>query len=127
MPYVRRNAGGEIESVHRAATAPEAVEYLDASNLELQQFMSSIERAEPVDMPDADFMRALEEIVDVILAKGLVEGAELSPAAQASLVAWHDRRAQAELARSRQFAASGFVEVIDDSAFNLLGKDGASG
>jgi hypothetical protein len=123
MPYVRRNALGEIESVHRAAAAPEVVEYLDASNPELQRFMSSIEQASPSAVPDPDFLRALEDIVDMLLAKGLIDAAELPLSAQERLVAWNDRRAQAALERSRQFAASGFVEVIDDSAFDLLGKD----
>jgi len=122
MPYVRRNALGEIESVHRAATPPEVVEYLDASNLELQRFMSSIEQAGLSGAADADFMRALEDIVDMLLAKGLIDVAELPLATQERLVAWNDRRAQAALERSRQFAASGFVEVIDDSAFDQLGK-----
>ena len=122
MPYVRRNAVGEIESVHRAATPPDVVEYLDASNLELQQFLSSIERADIVNMPDADFLQALEDIVDLMLAKGLIDASELPLSAQATRVAWNDRRAQAALARSRQFAASGFVEIIDDSAFDQLGK-----
>lgn len=123
MPYVRRNAMGEIESVHRAAAPPEVVEYLDASNLQLQQFMSSVEHAGSRAAPDADFMQALEDIVDLILAKGLIEPSELPLTTQAKLVAWNDRRAQAALARSRQFAASGFVEVIDDSAFDQLRKD----
>jgi len=85
--------------------------------------MSSIERADSGNVADPDFMQALEHIVDLILAKGLIEVSELPLSAQAKLVAWNDRRAQAALARSRQFAASGFVEVIDDSAFDLLGKD----
>ena len=68
-------------------------------------------------------MQALEDIVDVMLAKGLIEASELQVSTQAKLVAWNDRRAQAALARSRQFSASGFVEVIDDSAFDLLRKD----
>ena len=122
MAYVRRNAMGEIESVHRAAT-PQAVEYLDAANPELHEFMSSIERSGNAGLPDADFMHALEDIVDMILAKGLIEVSELPQSAQASLVAWNDRRAQNALARSRQFEASGFVEVIDDSAFDSLGKN----
>jgi hypothetical protein len=123
MPYVRRNVLGEIESVHRAATPPEVVEYLDSSNMELQQFMSSIERAGVTGLPDPDFMRALEDIVDFMLAKGLIDPAELPLSTQERLVAWNDRRAQATLERSRQFAASGFVEVIDDSAFDQLRKD----
>jgi len=123
MPYVRRNALGEIESVHRAASPPDAVEYLDSSNLELHQFMSSIERADAVGGPDPDFMRALEDIVGVLLAKGVVDVAELPLSAQQRLVAWNDRRAQVELERTRQFAASGFVEVIDDSAFDQLAKN----
>ncbi len=123
MPYVRRNALGEIESVHRAATAPEVVEYLDASNTELQAFMTSIERSDIAGVPDADFLQALEDIVDMILAKGLIEASELPLSTQAKLVAWNDRRAQAALTRSRQFEASGFVEVIDDSSFDQLLKN----
>ena len=122
MPYVRRNAVGEIESVHRAA-APEAIEYLDSSSMELQQFMSSIERASGGGVPDPDFVQALEDIVDLILAKGLIAVSELPLSTQEKLVAWNDRRAQAALAKSRQFAASGFVEVIDDSAFDQFGQN----
>jgi hypothetical protein len=121
MPYVHRNAMGAIESVHRVAVPPQAIEYLDVSNAELQRFFGDIDHASIAGAIDVDFIDALGDIVDVMLAKGLVAVSELPLPAQAKLVAYHDRRAQAALARSRQFAASGFVEVIDDSAFDQLG------
>jgi hypothetical protein len=116
MAYVRRDVTGRIESVHRARTA-EAVEYLDAADPELTAFLRD-EFGPAAGTPDpASLLPILEEVLRLLLAKGLVTIDELSTQAQATWSRFlEDQRAD----RAARFSASGFVEVIDDSAFGSL-------
>ncbi|HEY9066908.1 MAG TPA: hypothetical protein VIO33_18135 [Burkholderiaceae bacterium] len=120
MPYVRRNAMGEIESIHKAA-APDAMEYLDPSDSEVRRFVTLVEQTERFGALDAEVIRVLEDVVDVILAKGLVEISELPPDAQLKLIMRRQQRTREEETSRQKFSASGFVEIIDDSAFGALG------
>lgn len=120
MPYIHRDANGEIASVHRAATL-EATEYLESSAPELRRFLSRGESADDFAQLDADFVRVLEDLVDVLLDKGVLNVTDLPPAVQAKLVFRKDRREQRAFGSSRPVPTSGFVEVIDDSAFGQLG------
>lgn len=119
MPYVHRDAMGRIESIHKTAT-PAAVEYLDASDAELRSFLAQIDPSAPFASLDAEVVRVLEDVVDAILAKGLIDLSDLPPDAQAKLVERKERRAAEQEARMQTFSASGFVEIIDDSAFGQL-------
>ena len=120
MPYVRRNAMGEIESIHKAA-APDAMEYLDPSDHEVRRFVTLVEQTERFGALDADVIRVLEDVVDVILTKGLVDISELPAEAQLKLIMRRQQRNREEEASRQKFSASGFVEIIDDSAFGTLG------
>ncbi len=116
MPYVRRDVMGRIESVHRASTA-DAVEYLDRSDAELASFLK-----EEFDTTDrgtgaVDLLPVLEEVLRLLLAKGLVAVEELSKEAQASLSRSLEAKSEGS---ANRFSASGFVEIIDDSAFGSL-------
>ena len=116
MAYVRRDTSGRIESVHRAATA-DAVEYLDASDPELTEFLRE-EFGPKAGPPDAtSLLPILEEVLRLLLAKGLVALDELSVQAQAT---WSHFLEVQRADRAARFSASGFVEVIDDSAFGSL-------
>ncbi|HKX41939.1 MAG TPA: hypothetical protein VJO99_12345 [Burkholderiaceae bacterium] len=119
MPYVRRNAMGEIESIHKAA-APDAMEYLDPSDGEVRRFVTLVEQTERFGALDAEVIRVLEDVVDVIMAKGLVEISELPPEAQLKLLMRREQRTRDGETSRQKFAASGFVEIIDDSAFGQL-------
>jgi hypothetical protein len=116
MPYVRRDVMGRIESVHRMSAA-DAVEYLDPSNPELKAFLRDEFGSTEGPPGSTELLRVLEEVLGLFLAKGLLNVDELSHDAQ---VAW----SAALTARSPQdagrFSASGFVEIIDDSAFGSL-------
>ncbi len=116
MPYVRRDVRGRIESVHRASIA-DAVEYLDPSDPELRLFLT--EECGTTDGGNGafDLLPVLEEVLRLLLAKGLVAVDELSNEAQASLGRSFDARSEG---RVNRFSASGFVEIIDDSAFGSL-------
>ena len=52
--------------------------------------------------------------------KGMLRITDLPTAAQAKLFARKDQRAKAALRMESRFTASGFVELIDDSAFGKL-------
>ena len=94
MPYVHRSTTGEIQSLHRAPSR-------DA----------------------ADFVRVLEDVIDALLGNGALQVTDLPPAAQAKLVIRKDWREQSGgQPTANGFAASAFVEVIDDSAFGDPGK-----
>ena len=72
---------------------------------------------------DADFVRVLEDVIDALLGNGGLRVTELPPAAQAKLVIRKDWRQRfGGPGAPSGFAASEFVEVIDDSAFGDPGR-----
>lgn len=116
MPYVRRNARGEVESVHRSSS-PDALEYLDPADRQIADFFGQ-SRDAPSEV-DAEFSAVLAEALDALLAKGVLSLDEFSREAQAMWLRRKDLEAQRE---KRRFAASGFVEIIDDSTFSIFGE-----
>ena len=116
MPYVRRDVMGRIESVHRTS-APDVVEYLDTSNPELKAFLRDEFGAADVAPASTELLRVLEEVLRLFLAKGLLSVDELSHDAQ---VAWSSVLEAHDPRNAPHFSASGFVEIIDDSAFGSL-------
>ena len=121
MPYVRRNAAGLIDSLHRDRSSG-AVEYLDDMHPDVQAFVGhGPMSAEDFGRLDADFVRVLEDLIDALLLNGSLRITDLPVAVQAKVVVrkdWRDR--SSGLIAPSGFAASGFVEVIDDSAFGDL-------
>lgn len=116
MPYVRRDLMGRIESVHRTSAA-DAVEYLDSSDPEFRRFLQ--DEFGPTDPPrgSVELLPVLEEVLRLLLAKGLVTVEELSDEARA---AWTHALEARNPPSATRFSASGFVEIIDDSAFGSL-------
>jgi len=116
MPYVRRDLMGRIESVHRTSAA-DAVEYLDAADPELKRFLRE-EFGTPEPAPGGtELMPVFEEVLQLLLAKGLVTVEELSENARAT---WAQVLEARQPPSATRFSASGFVEIIDDSAFGGL-------
>lgn len=121
MPYIRRHPSGEIESVHRSPQLG-ATEYLDAASPEVQKFLSRDEAPDAFAQLDGDFVRVLEDLIDMLLERGIVRITDFPPSAQAKIFARKEHRERMASARmQQQFAASGFVEIIDDSNFGSLG------
>ena len=87
MPYVSRNAEGELESLHRHAT-PSAGEFLADGDPEVLAFLGT---AQPETMAfsrlDADFVRVIEDLVDVMLSKNILNITDLPAEAQTKLFA----------------------------------------
>jgi hypothetical protein len=91
--------------------------------MDLQRFVSDQIAPTAFGRLDADFVRVLEDVIDVLLGSGTLRVADLPPAAQAKLVIRKDwRERSGGLGAPSGFAASDFVEVIDDSAFGDPGR-----
>lgn len=119
MPYVQRNAEGRIESVHRHPQ-PQATEFLEAGDRQLLAFFDGSGEPETFEGLDASFVRVAEDLVEVLLAKNLITITDLPPQAQAKYLARRGLRDQLAGRATQPFAASGFAEVIDDTAFGPL-------
>lgn len=124
MPYARRNARGEIESLHRVPT-PEASELVHADSDAVRRFLGASPAVSGAEAAyrahDDDFVRVLEDLIDLLAAKGLVAIGELPVAVQAKYLARKEHR-QGRTGDGGSMFGSGFVTIIDDSAFGQLGE-----
>ncbi len=125
MPYVSRNASGQINALHRSA-GPGAGEYLQPTDPEVQRFLGVDEpprRGSEFAPLDEDFVRVLEDLLDTLISRGVINITDLPAPAQAKLFARKSFRERDQArAVAAAFKSSGFVEIIDDSTFGGLGK-----
>ena len=83
MPYIRRDAAGLISSLHRDAPDPSA-EFLPDEHAEVRAFLNLGESDEFAKL-DAGFVRVLEDVIDTLIAKHLINITDLPSEAQAKL------------------------------------------
>jgi hypothetical protein len=119
MPYARRNALGQIESLHSQPTA-DASERVSADSDEVRRFLGLQSGGDSYESLDKDFVRVLEDLVDLLMVKGVVAAGELPVAAQAKLLARKEHRESRQRRADAGYMNTGFVTVIDDSAFGQL-------
>ena len=94
MPYVQRDAHGLIQSLHLEA-GPGQGEWLAADAPELLAFLATAapgSEAAPAPREayaalDADFVRVLEDLVDVLIGRGIIRITDLPNEAQTKLFA----------------------------------------
>lgn len=87
MPFVRRDASGLIESLHRQAAA-DAAEFLADDHAEVQAFVGRRPDAdEGFGRLDADFVRVIEDVIDTLIVKNVINITDLPAEAQAKLFA----------------------------------------
>jgi hypothetical protein len=104
MPYVRRNPAGEIDSLHRAGEP--GAEFLPDDHLEVQAFVgNSGEAKEDFSRLDADFVRVIEDVIDTLIVKNVINITDLPEQAQAKL-----------------FARKSFRERVSKSSLRLFGQ-----
>lgn len=101
MPFVQRDASGAVIALFTQA-GPDHPEELPAGHPDLAAFSGPSEFARL----DADLIRVIEDVVDVLIDRGLLRLTDLPPDAQRKLLARKGARA-----RLRQ-------------GLNLLGPDG---
>ena len=122
MPYVRRNAQGEVVSLHRHAEAGTS-EFLPEDHADVRNFIHGgpgpgSSGADGFARLDADFVRVLEDVIDTLVAKNLINITDLPPEAQAKLFSRKSFRERSTQHSLRLFGDTvGFGNVIDDTQF----------
>lgn len=88
MPFVARNVHGVVVSLHREPT-PETQEFLPDDHAEVQGFLGhsagSTQRQEAFQALDADFVRVLEDVIDLLIARNVIRVTDLPLDAQRKL------------------------------------------
>jgi hypothetical protein len=112
MPYVSRNAEGELESLHRHAPMPTS-DFLADGDPEVLAFLGAL----PPDSTafsrlDADFVRVIEDLVDVLLSKNILNITDLPAEAQTKLFARKSFREKAVKNSLRLFETDFGDDVI---------------
>lgn len=111
MPYVVRNAEGQLASLHRQGTE-EAKEFLEDHDPDVLAFMGPTDDGiSHFSRLDADFVRVIEDLVDVLLTKNVLNITDLPAEAQAKLFARRSFREKAAKNSLRLFDAD-FGDVI---------------
>ena len=108
MPYVRRNTEGRIESLHRSAGAL-SEEFLPDEHAEVQAFVGHAPQAD-FDRLDADFVRVIEDVIDTLIARHVINITDLPDQAQAKLFARKSFRDRAGRNALRLFEDSAVAE-----------------
>jgi len=104
MPYIRRNAAGQIDSLHRLAS--EAGEFLPDEHPDVQAFVGNADGArDDFSRLDADFVRVIEDVIDTLIVKNILNITDLPEQAQAKL-----------------FARKSFRERVSKSSLRLFGQ-----
>ena len=121
MPFVRRAPTGEIDSLHRQASA-EASEFLADDDAQVQAFMGrpGAPAEEAFGRLDADFVRVIEDVIDTLIVKNVINITDLPAEAQAKLFARKSFRERVTKNSLRLFGDSGFADVVDDTGFTEL-------
>lgn len=85
MPFVRRDDRGSIVAISQVPG--EGLELVAADEPELQRFLRGIGgHAEQLSATDQDFVRVLEDVVELLIDKGVILFTELPPSAQEKML-----------------------------------------
>lgn len=112
MPYVRRKPDGSIVSLHVDRTL-EATEYLDSRHADIESFLGR-DKADPNDFSrlDAEFVRVIEDVIDTLIVKNILNITDLPAEAQAKLFARKSFRERVSKSSLRLFEPTDFGDVI---------------
>ena len=85
MPFVARNVHGVIVSLHREPTA-ETQEFLADDHPDVDAFVGRRPQADDrFRALDADFVRVLEDVIDLLIDRNIIRITDLPPEAQQKL------------------------------------------
>ena len=120
MPFVRRSHSGQIDSLHRHQSA-DAREFMADDHPDVLAFLGvAPPRREDFDRLDADFVRVIEDVIDTLIVKNVINITDLPAEAQAKLFARKSFRERVTKNSLRLFGDSGFADVVDDTGFSEL-------
>jgi hypothetical protein len=116
MPYIRRGPDGQIDSVHRQGEP--GMEFLPDGSPELLSFLGpSSTTPNEFGRLDADFVRVIEDVIDTLIVKNVINITDLPGEAQAKLFARKSFRERASRNSLRLFSDSSYDKLIDDTSF----------
>lgn len=118
MPYITRNEQGAITSLLRDAASAGA-EFLAVDHPEVSAFLGS-DGGQLFDRLDADFVRVLEDVIDALIVKNVINITDLPEQAQAKLFARKSFRERITRHSLRLFDDSGIADVIGDTQLGGL-------
>lgn len=84
MFHVLRSPDGSIQQVSKVPLSNS--ELLEDSDPELRAFWQNLSRQPSFDMVDAEFVRVIEDLIDVLITKNLIMHTDLPEAAQKKLM-----------------------------------------
>jgi hypothetical protein len=116
MPYIRRGPDGQIDSLHR--NGDPGTEFMADGSPELLAFLGhSAPNPAEFGRLDADFVRVIEDVIDTLIVKNVINITDLPGEAQAKLFARKSFRERASRNSLRLFSDSAFGKLVDDTNF----------
>lgn len=109
MPYAKRDDTGRLIAL-LADPEPGANELIDATHPEVAQFLGK--GANPLMESDANMARVTEDLIDVLVARGVVMFTDLPPIAQRKLLDRRNIREHRDTAATAQ--GTGFTVDSDE-------------
>jgi len=86
MPYVKRDSAGSIMAASATRTESEDQE-IAVDSPELQVFLASMGgQSNPLETSDLKFIRAIEDLIDVLITKNVIRITDLPVAVQSKLM-----------------------------------------
>lgn len=119
MPYVRRGPDGRIESLH--LNGSDGMEFLPDTHPEVYAFFGhSAPGTEDFVRLDAGFVRVIEDVIDALIVKNILNITDLPSEAQAKLFARKSFRERVSQHSLRLFSDNAQSPLIDDTHFGGL-------
>lgn len=94
MPFVKRNENGEIEAVSHVLVEGHSEEYLPTGDEQLSNFLQELDGRASIGETDQDFVRVLEDVVDLLVEKGVILFTELPASAQSKVMLRQELRSK---------------------------------
>lgn len=110
MPYLRRDAAGLIASLHRQAESPDH-EFLPDDHAEVRAFVG-LSDGPGFGRLDADFVRVIEDVIDTLIVKNVINITDLPAEAQVKLFERKTFRERISNSSLRLFEPTDFGDVI---------------
>ena len=101
MPFIRRNAQGAIDSLHRRDEG--GAEFLPDDHPDVRAFLgagAAAQRRRRFASLDADFIRVIEDVIDTLISKNVINITDLPIEAQTKLFGRKGYRERADQGRA---------------------------